>query len=100
MKSDSKPKKNIKNFIYNGDLCFFKEKALVCPANDDWSFNPQISRIIWPGEHVFYMKRLRKKRQGPWMHCIVCYGMKYIFTGSMNSFTKSPNSYQEDSNGY
>lgn len=91
-------KKRRPDFIYNGDLCFFKKPAHAFPCDENWSYNPNIQRVIWPGEHLRYVKRLRKNRSG-WMHCIESYGMFYVYEGSIKDFTKDHVPYKEGWDG-
>ena len=84
------------HFIYNGDLCFFKRAHSVYIADENFEFSRNILRVIWPGEHLTYVKRMRKGRKGPWLHCFESYGLQYVFDGSIKEFTKEPTPYREE----
>ena len=90
----SKQPKN-PHFIYNGDLCFFKKPQTVFIADQNFDYNDSILRVIWPGEHLVYVKRMRKNRKGPWLHCFESYGLEYVFDGSIKEFTKEHVPYKE-----
>jgi len=90
-----RPTKKRPDFIYNGDLCFFRKPTEVCPAEQDFSYTTQILRVIWPGEPLTYIKRVRKGRGGPWLHCFESYGLQYVYEGSIKDFTKEVVPYKE-----
>ena len=85
------------HFIYNGDLCCFKQKQTVFIADKNFKYSGNLLRIIWPGEHLTYVKRMRKGRKGPWLHCFESYGLHYVFDGSIKEFTKEFVPYKEES---
>lgn len=90
-----KPTKKRPDFIYNGDNCFFKKPITVYPAEQDWNYTTEIMRVIWPGEPLTYIKRMRKGRGGPWLHCFESYGLQYVYEGSIKDFTKEVVPYKE-----
>jgi len=89
-------KKKNPNFIHNGDICFFKQAQQVFPSDESWDYTESIQRVIWPGEHLVYIKRMRKGRSNPWLHCFESYGLEYVYDGSIKDFTKKQIPYRED----
>ena len=91
-----KPKRQRrKDFIYKGDLCFFKKGTDVYLAEEDGSYNQNLSRVIWPGEHVHYVKRIRDAENKTWKHLIEVYSLYYVHYGSMKELTKIHIKYQQ-----
>jgi len=76
------------NWIYPGDLCWFKMETQAYPANDDWSYSDMLVRVMYPNEPMRYLKRTREGRGGRWVHHFECLGLNYVYRGSINDFTK------------
>lgn len=81
-------KKKNSDHIHPGDLIFLKAGGYAFPADDNWNFNPSITRMFDPTEPFHYVKRSRQGRGGKWIHCVESCGLKYVFMGSIKSFTK------------
>lgn len=92
-KGNRKPK--TPGYIYCGDLCFFRKPTEVYPADPKFVYGPEISRIIWAGEPLTYIKRMKKGRNGPWIHCFESYELHYVYEGSIKDFTKDFIPYKE-----
>jgi len=81
------------NWIYPGDLCWLQETQTVVVANgtegdNDWSAMTCLERVLYTDEPIVYVKRIQNS-SGTVVHHIESLGLRYIFEGSIDAFSKN-----------
>ena len=86
-----KKTKNPEDWINEGDMVFFKKDEVAFPVlGPDWTYNPNIMRLLLVEDPVIYIKRSREGRGGDWVHHIDVFGLTYVYKGSIKDFEKRP----------
>jgi len=90
-KKNNKEKKIKKSedWIEPGDMVFFKKDEIAFPAfGPNWTYEPNIMRLLLVEDPVIYVKRSRDGRGGEWVHHIDVLGLTYVYKGSIKDFEK------------
>jgi hypothetical protein len=84
-------KRNPDEWIEPGDMVFLKKDEIAFPVlGPNWTYNPNIMRLLLLEDPVIYIKRSREGRGGDWVHHIDVFGLTYVFKGSIKDFEKKP----------
>ena len=88
MTYNKKKTKSKVNWIYPKDLCWFKREQFCFPAEPNWTYSEDLIRLVPNDEPIVYVRTARKGNDGLWIHHFYSLGMRYVFHGTIQAFTK------------